>query len=228
VTLPLPRDARHSTVKAEALYLGGWGRLAGNPLSRSWVRRTARQGLRVAHTRAERRRVMEVWRRVHYLGDPARADRQPNWSPIGCRCIRMSYYMDLPCLRPEPQPWIPAACVTIRYALPGGVPAHLGLSSPLEALEIARSFVADDLRWPVVRDLSPAVLREVVRRMRDGGDWAQTVAGRVKWRPRWLLSYADPGVGHDGGLYRGAGAEYLGESVGGKLLFGWSLTGGDN
>lgn len=213
--LPL-RDARHSTTHAEAQYLGPYGRLAGNPLSRSWVRQAVRQGLRVARTPAEKRRVMDVWRHVHYLGKGSGNVFPP-------RTIRLSYYLDLAVLRPEPHPWIPAACVTIRYALPGGVPPRLGLESPLQALEIARSFVADDLRWPHIRDLSPAVLREVVRRMRLGHDWQQVVRGRVKWRPRWLLTYADPAVGHDGAVYRGAGAVYLGQSVGGKLLFGWRL-----
>lgn len=215
-----PRGARHSTTRAQALYLGGAGLIAGNPRSRSWVRRTVRDWLRVARTPAEIRRVMRVWREVHYLG-AGQAD------PIGARQIRLHYYLDLPCLRTAPEPWIPAAAVTIRYALPGGVPLDmLGLESPLQALEIARSFVADDLRWPHVADLSPAVLREVVRRLREGRDWQETVRGRVLWQPVWLLTWADPAVGHDGGVYRGAGASYLGESAGGKLLFGWPLKGG--
>ncbi|WP_374712271.1 hypothetical protein, partial [Symbiobacterium terraclitae] len=96
--------------------------------------------------------------------------------------------------------------------------------SPLEALEVARNFLADDLRWPAVPDLAPAILREVVRRMRQGDDWAEVVAERVKWRPRWLLSFSDPHVGHDGGLYRGAGALHLGRTTGGKEVWGWPLT----
>ncbi|WP_374713797.1 hypothetical protein, partial [Symbiobacterium terraclitae] len=95
--------------------------------------------------------------------------------------------------------------------------------SPLEALEVARNFLADDLRWPAVPDLAPAILREVVRRMRQGDDWAEVVAGRVLWRPRLLLSFSDPAQGHDGGLYRGAGAQYLGETAGGKGVWGWEL-----
>lgn len=139
------------------------------------------------------------------------------------RTIRLHYYLDLPALRPVPHPWYPAAAVTIRYALPGGVPEELGLESPMQALEIARCFVADDLRYPHVVDLGPEILREVVRRMRQGDDWAEVVAGRVLWRPRWLLSFSDPEVGHDGGLYRGAGAEYLGQLPGGKQVWGWQL-----
>ena len=211
-----PSLARISTTFSTAMYLGEGGVLLGNPHSRTWVRQAVRSGLRVARTPDERRRVMRVWREIHYLGR-GQAD------PIGVRQIRLSYYLDLPCLRPEPAPWIPAAAVTIRYALPNGVPAWLGLQSPLQALEVARSFVADDLRWPAIRDLSPAVLREVVRRIRDGHDWREAVQDRVLWEPRWLLTYADPSVGHDGGVYLGAGARFLGESAGGKLLFGWPL-----
>ncbi len=83
--------------------------------------------------------------------------------------------------------------------------------------------MADDLRYPHVVDLGPEILREVVRRMRQGDDWAEVVAGRVQWRPRWLLSFSDPAVGHDGGLYRGAGARCLGETAGGKGVWGWEL-----
>lgn len=139
------------------------------------------------------------------------------------RTIRLSYYLDLPALRPTPVPWYPAAAVTIRYALPSGIPAELGLESPMQALEVARNFLADDLRWPSVPDLAPAVLREVVRRLRQGTDWAELVAGRVLWQPRWLLTFSDPAQGHDGGLYRGAGAMYLGRRAGGKEVWGWAL-----
>lgn len=216
---PTPAGARHSTTRVEALYLGPGGRLAFDPRSRGEVHRIIRQWLRVARTPAEVRRVMRVWREIHYLAKP---ERGPTYDPIGARCIRLHYYLDLPCLRPAPEPWIPAAAVTIRFALPGGVPDWLGLESPLQALEVARMFAADDVRQ-MVRDFSPAVLREVVRRIREGRDWAEVVRGRVRWQPRWLLTWADPSVGHDGGLYRGAGAVYLGESAGGKLLFGWPL-----
>jgi len=211
-----PNSARISTTASAALYLGRGGHLLGHPHSRSWVRRAVRTGLRVARTAAEKRRVMDVWRHVHYLG-------RGGGNVFPPRTIRLSYYLDLPCLRVQPEPWIPAAAVTIRYALPGGIPSWLGLESPLQALEIARSFVADDLRWPAIRDLSPAVLREVVRRTREGLDWREVVRGRVLWEPRWLLTFADPAVGHDGGVYVGAGARYLGESAGGKLIFGWPL-----
>jgi len=214
----LPRwdGARHSTAQVETCYLGHGGRLMFNPRSRGEVHRVVRQWLRVARTPAEKRRVMDVWRHIHYLG-------RGGGNVFPPRTIRLSYYLDLPALRPVPHPWYPAAAVTIRFALPGGVPADLGLKSPLEALEIARCFVADDLRYPHVVDLGPEILREVVRRMRQGDDWAEVVAGRVQWRPRWLLSFSDPAVGHDGGLYRGAGARCLGETAGGKGVWGWEL-----
>lgn len=217
-TTALPRweGARHSTALQETAYLAGGGRLMFDPHSRGQVHRVVRQWLRVARTPAEKRRVMDVWRHIHYLG-------RGGGNVFPPRTIRLSYYLDLPALRPVPHPWYPAAAVTIRFALPGGVPADLGLKSPLEALEIARCFVADDLRYPHVVDLGPEILREVVRRMRQGDDWAEVVAGRVQWRPRWLLSFSDPAVGHDGGLYRGAGARCLGETAGGKGVWGWEL-----
>jgi len=219
VTVPQPRwdGARHSTSQMPTAYLCGMGRLAFDPKNRSEMRRVVRQWLRVARTPAEKRRVMDVWRYIHYLGKGGGAVFPP-------RTIRLSYYLDLPALRPVPHPWYPAACVTIRFALPGGIPPELGLDSPMEALEIARNFLADDLRWPAVPDLAPEILREVVRRMRVGTDWAEVVAGRVLWKPRWLLSFSDPAVGHDGGLYRGAGALYLGTTVGGKEVWGWPLS----
>lgn len=42
---------------------------------------------------------------------------------------------------------------------------------------------------------------------------------------RVLLTYADAGVGHDGGLYLGAGALPVGRTVNGKLAFAWALDG---
>lgn len=191
VTIPQWQGARHSTSLMPTAYLGPAGRLAFNVHSRSELRRTIRQWLRVARTPAERSRVLDVWRYVHYLG-------RGRGSVFPPRTIRLSYFLDLPALRPSPHPWYPAAAATLRFALPGGVPAHLWLESPLQAVEVARFFVCDDLRYPVVSDLAPAILREVVRRMREGTDWAEVVAGRVKWQPKWLLSFSDPAVGHDG------------------------------
>jgi len=189
--LPQWEGSRHSIALSETAYLGGTGRLMFNPMSRGEVHRMVRQCLRVARTPAEIRRVMRVWREIHYLG-------RGQSDPIGVRQIRRHYYLDLPALRPVPHPWYPAAAVTIRYALPAGIPAALGLESPLEALEVAR-------------------------RMRQGTDWAEVVAGRVLWRPRWLLTFSDQAMGHDGGLYRGAGAQYLGKTAGGKGVWGWEL-----
>lgn len=210
-----PSGARVSTTHAEANYLGAWGRVMGSPQSRGWVRNTVRQELKVARTAAEVRRVMRVWREIHYLG-------RGQSDPIGIKQIRLSYYLDLPALRAQPIPWFPAAAVTVRFALRNGIPQSLGLESTLQALEIARNFTADDLRTSI-NDFSPSVLREVVRRLRQGTDWAETVRGRVLWQPRWLLSFSDPRAGHDGGLYRGAGAVFLGERTQGKHVWGWRL-----
>ncbi|MDP2663521.1 MAG: hypothetical protein Q8R28_22640 [Dehalococcoidia bacterium] len=214
-----PQGARHSTTAQMTSYLGPSGRLMGNTQSRGWVHQTVRQWLRVARRPEEIARVMRVWRQIHYLAKPERGNHH---DPIGRETIRLHYCLNMPALRVPPAPWFPAAAITIRYCLPGGIPAPLGLESPLQALEIARNFVADDVRE--IRDMSPEILREVVRRIRAGDDWASVVKGRVLWKPQWLLSFSDPGVGHDGGLYRGAGAEYLGARSGGKDVWGWPLT----
>lgn len=216
----VPEGARHSTTSQVTSYLGETGRLMGNPQSRGWVHQTVHQWLRVARTSQEIARVMRVWRQIHYLAKPAKG---PHHDPIGRESIRLHYFLDLPALRAVPEPWIPAAAITVRFCLPGGIPKELGLESPLQVLEIARNFVADDLRLSV-RDLSPEILREVVRRTRVGSDWAGIVKGRVLWQPQWLLTFSDPGVGHDGGLYRGAGAVHLGERTQGKHVWGWPLT----
>lgn len=219
IALPAPNSARHSTTSAATAYLGESGRLMGNPQSRGWVHSTIRQWLRVARKPDEISRVMRVWREIHYLAKPAKGKHH---DPIGRESIRIHYYLDMPALRVPPSSWYPAAAITIRYCLPGGVPKELGLESPMQALEIARSFVADDIR--TIRDFSPEVLREVVRRIRTGADWQSVVKGRVLWKPQWLLTFSDPAVGHDGGLYRGAGAQYLGARPGGKEVWGWPLT----
>src|SRR5690606_25346228 len=99
-SLAIPRSARISTTTTASHYLGEGGHLLGQPQSRAWVRRTVRNWLRVARTAEEKSRVMRVWREIHYLGR-GQAD------PIGIRQIRISYYLDLPCLRPGPEPWIP-------------------------------------------------------------------------------------------------------------------------
>lgn len=218
-----PQGARHSTTLVATSYLGESGRLAFNPRSRGEVHQTVRQWLRVARKPEEIARVMRLWRQVHYL---ARPDKGPHWDPIGREQVRLHYFLDLPALRPTPVPWFPAASVTVRYcnALNGGLWQEMGMESPLQALEIARNFLCDDLRFPTVPDLAPEILREVVRRIRQGDEWAGVVAGRVKWQPQWLLTFSDPGVGHDGGLYRGAGAMHLGTRVQGKELWGWPLT----
>lgn len=224
MTLPAhdqPQGARHSTSLVTTSYLGPSGRLMFNPEKRGEVHSTVRQWLRVARTPADIAGVMRVWRQVHYL---ARPDKGPHWDPIGREQIRIHYFLDLPALRVPPVSWYPAAAVTVKYcaAVNSGPWQSLGLESPLQCLEIARNFVADDIR--LIRDMSPTILREVVRRIREGSDWATVVNGRVQWEPQWLLSFSDPDAGHDGGLYRGAGAVYLGQRVQGTDCWGWPLT----
>ena len=73
----------------------------------------------------------------------------------------------------------------------------------------------------------------VLRRMVKGGNGIRSLAD--EWNERQLTNgleapasllytYADPTQGHDGGLYRGAGAVYLGTTKSGKLGFAWGLN----
>jgi hypothetical protein len=80
---------------------------------------------------------------------------------------------------------------------------------------------ADDLGPEVAPDLTPYVLRQVVRRL--AADWSDRKCANLQAQPRILLTHADPGIGHDGATYIAAGATALGPTRGGKLLFAWPL-----
>ena len=103
---------------------------------------------------------------------------------------------------------------------------------PCSVLSFARSWRADDLGPKVAPDLMPEIVRRVVRGERGRGplrtlaeEWTARKCrdGGLRAAPRLLCTYADPGVGHDGALYRAAGAAACGPGVGGKLLFAWAL-----
>lgn len=215
-----PEGARVSTTAMQTSYYGT-GVAWGNTRSRSWVRNTIREHLRVAESREDRHRVMDVWKRHHYLADGR--------SPFKPKTTHISYILDMPGWVMSDPPGIPSACASLIYCKPGGIRpllGRLGCTTTMQVMELVRNFVADDVRE--IPDFSPRVLREIVRRMRQGDDWERNNARlenscRSDCRPRWLITYADPAVGHDGGLYRGAGAEEIGESASGKLLFGWPL-----
>jgi hypothetical protein len=86
-------------------------------------------------------------------------------------------------------------------------------------LTLARSWRADDLGPETAPDLMCETLRRVVKRV--AVDWEQRKSANLQAKPRLLVTYADPGVKHDGGLYRGAGATPLGGRD--KQMFAWAL-----
>lgn len=211
-----PQDARVSTTKMSTSYFGT-GMVWGRPDNRTWVRAAIRDHLRVAQSREERHRVAYVWKHIHYLARGRYPFRETTI---------INYYLDLPGWRHTPhEANIPAACASLRYCVLGVPWREMGCEHPMDVMELARNFVADDVRE--IRDFSPAILREIVRRMQRMDDWNWNNArlqNPVRTPPRWLVTYSDPAVGHDGGLYRGAGAQFICESVGGKHLWGWRLS----
>lgn len=185
---------------------------------RSWVHRALR--LRVAERRRDRDLTAAIVRRRHYL---ARWDVPP-------QTLILSYLADLDGLGPGQA----GAAAMVRVALlpqQYHVTAALGLGQ-LEVLTLTRSWRADDLGPDVAPDLTPEVLRRVVRGERNRGplralrdEWVARKCreGGLRAVPRLLATYADPAAGHDGALYRGAGATCVGPGAGGKLLFAWAL-----
>jgi hypothetical protein len=99
---------------------------------------------------------------------------------------------------------------------------------PCNVLELARSWRADALTPDVAPDFMPFVLRRIVK----GGNGLRPLADEWNSRKltagltapaRVLLTYSDGSVGHDGGLYLGAGAVCVGSTLNGKRAFAWAL-----
>lgn len=177
--------------------------LGARPGSRSWVHKSLQ--LRIAESAKDRHEVADIVRHRHYL---ARWFAPP-------RTLTLSY---LGSLGGEG-----AACAVVVALLPanmGGLCEALDLH-PCSILTLARSWRADDLTPDLTPDLMPLALRKVVRRL--AADWEQHKCQRLQAKPRVLATWADPGVGHDGGLYRGAGAVALGGRD--KQLWAWALDG---
>lgn len=218
IACPGHSTSRRDTTLAKADYL------AQLPLTaqlgrRAWVHRALR--VRVAEARADRAIAADVVRRRHYLGA---------W-PCPPRTLVLSYLADLDGCAPGPAG---AAGLVMVALLPGRyhVTAALGLGQ-LEVLTLCRTWRADDLGPRVAPDLTPELLRRVVRGERGRGplrplreEWCarKLREGGLRAVPRLLATYADPAAGHDGALYRGAGATYCGRGAGGKLLFAWALA----
>lgn len=215
-----PSDAqvsRRDTALAHPGYLPAqlpllaWG-------SRRWVHEALR--LRVAEQRRDRDLAAGIVRHRHGLG---------RW-PCPPRTLILSYLADLAGVAPGPAG---AAALVMVALLPGRyhvLPA-LGVAQ-YEALTLVRLWRAEDLGPARTPDLTPEILRRVVRGERGRGplrpvreEWCARKCrdGGLRAAPRLLLTYADPSQGHDGAVYRGAGARFCGVAAGGKLLFAWAL-----
>lgn len=149
--------------------------------------------------------------------------------PVPPRTLILSYLADLAGVEAGPAG---AAAVVMVALLAGQFHALKALEvHPCSALTMVRSWRACDLGPGVAPDFMPQVLRRVVGGCRRSGlrplaeEWSarKCRADGLYAVPRLLLTYADPALGHDGGLYRGAGGRFLGPGAGGRLLFGWAL-----
>ena len=207
---------RHTTLVV-APYLGQLS--LGTPVgTRPWVRHGLR--LRVAESRADRALYATIVRERHYLG---------RW-PVPPKTLVLAYLADLAGVERGPAG---CAAMVMVASLAGQYHPAIALGvAPVEVLQLVRSWRADDLEPTIAPDLMPAVLRRVVRGDRGRGalaplaeEWARRKLreGGMRARPRLLLTYADPSVGHDGALYLGAGATYCGTAGSGRLAFAWAL-----
>lgn len=208
--------SREDTTWIKAAYLAQLP-LDARPGSRAWIRQSLR--LRVAESTSDRRLVADVVRRRHYL---------QRW-PVPPKTLILSYLADLAGVEAGPAG---AAGMVMIASLAGRYHALKALDvHPCSALTLVRNYRADDMGPETAPDFMPQILRRVVKGCARSGlrplaeEWTtrKCRADGLYAAPRLLLTYADPSVGHDGGLYRGAGARYLGAGVGGRMLFAWSL-----
>lgn len=209
--------SREDTTRIKASYLAQLP-LDARPGSRAWVRQSLR--LRVAESTPDRRLVADVVRRRHYL---------QRW-PVPPKTLILSYLATLAGVEAGPAGtggMVMIALLAGQYHALKALDVH-----PCSALQLVRNYRADDMGPDVAPDFMPQILRRVVSGCRRSGlrplaeEWTtrKCRADGLYAAPRLLLTYADPGVGHDGGLYRGAGARYLGAGAQGRLLFGWPLV----
>jgi hypothetical protein len=208
--------SRRDTTAVKVAYLGQLA-LAARPGSRAWVRRAL--SVRVAETRAERHLASLIVRERHYL---------EAW-PVPPKRKFLSYLADLDGAGGGDAGTAAMAMVAL---LPTNLPLipALGLHQ-CQVLQLVRLWRADDLGPAIAPDLTPEVLRRIVRGERGRGElralrdeWiARKLDERLVAIPRVLVTHADPEMGHDGGTYLGAGAVALGRGARGYLTFAWAL-----
>ena len=209
--------SRRDTTHARVRYLEQMPIMA-RPGSRAWVRQSL--ALRVVESRADVSMVNDIWLRRHYLAR----------TPTGVRVKRLSIVGDLAGVTGSQAGCAVAVTVALQpsnsrvfQSLRAGLELH-----PCNVLELVRCWRADDLTPELVPDLMPYTLRRVVgggNGVRGLGDeWnARKLTGGLEAPARLVLTYADGGMGHDGGLYKGAGGVYVGKTVNGKIAYAWAL-----
>lgn len=207
-----PDTSRQDTTWAKSAHLAQL-MLDFEPGSREWVKRALR--LRVATKAPDVRLINQIWLERHYL----------QRRPTGPRQKVLHYLGDLG--------WTGAAvAVTVALVPTNSLVARCLRAAldvhPCSILELVRSYRADDLTPEVAPYLMPFTLARIVK----GGngvkglaaEWnARQLTGGLEARARVLLTYADPSLGHDGGLYKAAGGLFMGRTVNGKLGFAWAL-----
>jgi hypothetical protein len=213
----IPFDSsRQDTTRRRVKYLCQVD-IADRPGKRAWVHQALR--LTVAVERDDVALVNRIWKERHYLGR----------SPTPPKVKRMSYLGQL-----HGHGHDAAVAVTVALLPSASLPMQRLQASGIHAcsvIELVRCWRADDLGPKIAPDLMPFALRRIV----NGGNGVRSLAeewtdrkvgGTLEALPRVLLTYADPALGHDGGLYRGAGAVCLGRTANGKLAFAWALEPG--
>ena len=215
-------SSREDTTRQRAQYLLQLPLLGGVELGRRhWVEQAL--ALRVVEGRADTALVNHIWMHRHYLGG----------QPTPPKVKRLSYLGQLTGLEPGDAGAAVACTVALMGSGSTAVQAlrrELGLH-PCSILELVRCWRADDLGLSV----APGLMLHALRRIVGGGNGVRSLAEEWSARklthgltaePLILLTYADPALGHDGGLYRGAGAVSLGATGTGKLAFAWPLVPG--
>lgn len=217
--LPELDGSRQDTTREKARYLAGAQLgLEARPGARTWVRSGLR--LRVAESRKDRALCALIVKRRHYLG---------RW-PVRIRTLILSYLADLAGAGPGTAGAAAFVMIACQPAQ-SHVIAALGLHQ-CEVLTLVRTWRADDLDRHVAPNLTPETLRRVVWGGRAGAaprplreEWIarKLREGGMQAKPRLLLTFADPAMGHDGATYLAAGATACGAAAGGKLAFCWPL-----
>lgn len=218
VQLPQHDGSRRDTTLEKAHYLAGSQlTMEARPGSRAWVRHGLR--LRVAEQRSDRALCATIVRRRHYLA---------RW-PVPVKTLFISYLGDLAGAGPGTAgaaAFVMIACLAAQCA----VTKALGL--PLyQVLTLVRTWRADDLGPELAPNLTPEMMRRVVKGSRCGAvkplrdEWIARKCrpDGLRAAPRLLVTYADPAAGHDGATYLAAGAQFIEQGRNGKLLFCWPL-----